>query len=162
MPLEKVLKYFGMKHPKVTTPKWGGGGGVRLQVPFSSSQCAFLFPKNTLLFLELPFYLPELSFYFPGLPFYFPEVPFCFLELAFCFLKVPFYGPEMLFCLSKMTNVFQNCPLDFRRYLLFISCACLFPWALFFSRWFNLLLVLLRAAQRDNIFLVLFPLETLY
>ena len=50
--------------------------GVRLQVPVSSSQCALLLPKNTLLS--------------PELPFYFPEVPLCFLEFPFCF-------PEVLF-----------------------------------------------------------------
>ena len=69
-----------------------------------SSQCT-LFPKfkNTLFFLEFPFY---------------------FLEVPFCFPENPFY----LMCVSFKTV---------------------------FSRWFHFLLVLLRAAQKGDICLVL-------
>ena len=67
--LEKFLKFFFRL--QISKKK----EGVRLQVPWSSSQYTHLLPKNTILFLELPFY--------------FPEVPFCFLELLFHFAEVP-------------------------------------------------------------------------
>ena len=74
-------------------------------MPFSSSQCAILLPKNASLF-------PEITFYFPELPFHFPEVPFCF--------------DKCLFISQKCLNVFQNSPLALQKCLLFIYCVHLF------------------------------------
>ena len=53
--------------------------------------------------------------------------------------KYPFYSQNCFFI--------WKCPIVFQKCLLFIYYAYLFPWTLFFS-WLYLLLILLRAAQR--------------
>ena len=74
--------------------------------------------------------------------------------------KCPFI-PELPFVLQKCPFAYWNRPLVFQRCLLFIYCARLFPRMLF--SWLYLLLVLLRAAQGDNIcFPVLLSLKTIY
>ena len=116
---------------------------VRLQVPLSSIQCVLLLPKNALLF--------------PELPFYFQLVLFCFLEFLFCFPEVPFHFSKIPCCFLELSFVYQKC-------LIFIFYAHLFPRMLFFSSWWYLLFILLRAAKRDHICfaLVLFLLVAIY
>ena len=71
----------------------GGGGGVRLQVPLFSSQCALLLPKNALLF---------------------SSIVFLFSRSAFIFLKNALL---VIYCASFSKNVFS--PAD----CTFLSCS---------------------------------------
>ena len=127
-------------------------GKGRLQVSLSSSHCVFLLPK-------IFFYSHNCHFIFQDCPFIFQKCPFIFQKCPFVSWNCPFVFQKCLLFLKKCTIVFQNCPLDFQKCFIFVYCARLFPIILFTSR-LTLLLVLLRAAQRDNIclVLVLFPL----
>ena len=135
--------------------------GMRLQVPFSSNKCALLLLKNALLLPELLFHFPEWLFYFRKLLFYFSEVSCCFLELSFCFLGLPFC-PKSAFLFLKNILLFSRIAFSFPEVPSFY-CVGLFP-KMFFSSWLYLHLILLRAAQRDNICLslVLFSHGTIY
>ena len=105
-----------------------------MQVLLYSGQCALLLSKNVLLFLELPFCFPELPFHFPEALVCFPKVPFCFSKMPYCF-------PELLFRFPEVPSIYLLCTSFFKN-----------P---FFCSWLCLL-VLLRAAQRDNIYLFFF------
>ena len=100
MLLEKLIFefYFGLKNQKMITPEGGMGQAVRLQVHLSSSQYAFLIPKNALLFQEILFYFPELPFYFPEMPFYFSKISYCFPELPFSFPEMASYFLCLFVC----------------------------------------------------------------
>ena len=92
-----------------------------MQLSLSSSQCALLFPKNTLSFLELPFYFPELLFCFLELPFCFIELPFCFPEVSFYFIRMPYCFPELRFSFPEVS--------------FFVYCARLYPRMLFLANY---------------------------
>ena len=105
--------FFGLKHPKMTTPEWGCEVASALVLKL---MCPLL-PKNALLFLELPFYFPELLFYFSEVPFYFLELPFCFPGVMFCFPEVRFLKnallfycfPELLFSFPEVPSIYLLC-----------------------------------------------------
>ena len=124
-PQEKI--FFGFKYPKMITPEGRRGWwGVTLQVPLSSSQCAFYFP-NALLF--------------PELPFHFLEVPFFFLGIALLFSRnVRLFFQKWLFVSQKCPIVFQNWPLVLQKfYISFFSFYLLYA---SFSKVFFQLIVL--------------------
>ena len=92
------------------------------------------------------------------------NVLFFFLKIKniLLFQELLFYYPELPFYL-RFLIAFQSISLVFQKNLLFIYCKCFFfPRMLFFSLLY-LLLVLLRASQKDDICLavVSFPLGTL-
>ena len=105
----------------------------------------------------MSFYLQNCFIIFQNYPFIFQKCPFVSWSCPFVFQKCPFVSRKCLFISQKCPIFFQNCPWVLQNCRLFISCARLF----FFSTWFNLLLVLLRAAQREIFLaLALFLLET--
>ena len=113
----------------------------KLMCPFTSQKC---------LLQELPLFFSRSALMFPGIVFLFSISALLFSRSVFVFLK-------------KCFILFQNRSLVFQKSVLYIYCECLFPRMVFFN-WLCLLLVLLRAAQIDDICLavVLFPLGSLY
>ena len=76
-------------------------GGLRLQVPLSSSQPAQLLPKNALLFSRIVFLFSRSALLFSRSSF-FSKMLYCFQELLFSFQKCFFicfacFFPRMLF-----------------------------------------------------------------
>ena len=91
-PQEKI--FFGFKYPKMITPEGRRGWwGVTLQVPLSSSQCAFYFPKCPFISRIALSFSRSALFFFLELPFCFPEMSVCFSRSDFLFLKnVPLFS----------------------------------------------------------------------
>ena len=108
----------------------------RLQVPLSSIQCALLLPKNALLFSISAILFPRISLLFSRSAFSFLKNSLLFSGIVLCLPEVPYF---YFLCTSFSKNDF-------------------------FSSWWYLLFVPLRAAKRDNICfaLVLFPLVAIY
>ena len=123
VPFENFLKfYFGLKHPKLTTPQQcggtrrvgqgGGKGGcavvsalvLKSMCPFTSQKCRFIPRIASVIFKYHPF----VSW------------------------NCPFVFKKYLHISQKCSIVFQNCPLVFQKCLLFIYWARLFQGMPFF------------------------------
>ena len=114
----------------MTTPEgWGWWWMLRLQVPVSSSQCALLFPRWTLLFLQN---CPSI---FLRRPFVSRNYHFVYQKWHLVFGKCLLFLKNFLFFL-ELSFIFQKC-------VLFNYCARLFPRMLFVQNDICLALVLL-------------------
>ena len=136
---EFLYFYFGLKHPKLTTPE---RKVLRLQVPLSSNQCFPLFSKNH----KYPFttkvvlLFSIIALLFSGSVFLFNRSVSNISRMSSCFIELPFSFPEVLSFSLLCTSFSKN---DFFQLIV---------------------LLLVQATERGDICLTLalFPLRTLY
>ena len=129
--------------PQKKIGRIGGGGGVARALvlkssPFTSQKCplicriALLFSRITALFSRNAFLLPRIALPFSKSVLWFPRSAFLFLKNASLFSRTVLEFSRIAFFLFPVRHLF------------------------FFSSWFNLLLVLLKVAQREFSLLLLF------
>lgn len=126
--------------------------------PFTYQKCPFMFQNCPSIFQNDPFIFQNCPFLFQNCPFIFHYDTFLFQN---CFL-LP--GIAVLFSrgvilILKNALLFFKIALYFSRSAFFLLTELPYFQECFFTSWLYLLLVLLRAVQRDSIclVLVLFP-----
>ena len=103
-------------------------------------------------------FICRIAFLFSRIILLFSRNAFLFRGVALLFSKSVLLFPENAFLFLKNAPFFSRTVLEFCRIAVFLFPVRVFS---FFSSWFNLLLVLLRAAQREIFLaLALFLLET--